>query len=74
MDNLFSLAEPFAFNYNALTCNASELLRLAALFLWMMLVFANLSNIELTLGKSASAALRSEVLRNALTALRAVLW
>ena len=60
--------------YNALTCNASELLRLAALFLWIMLCLASLSNIELTLGKSASAALRSVVLRNDLTALRVVLW
>jgi hypothetical protein len=40
----------------------------------MMLSFASLSNIELTFGKSATAALRSEVLRNALTALRVVLW
>ena len=57
----------------ALTWSASELFKLAALFLWMMFCFANLSSIDDTLGSKASATPFSLVLRKAFTALRAVL-
>jgi hypothetical protein len=48
-------------------------LRLEALFLWMTLFFANLSNIAETTGNISAAFFASVVARNARTAFRAVL-
>lgn len=51
---------------------ARLLFKLAALLACIMLVLANLSNIEFTFGSKATAASLSVVLRNALIALRVV--
>ena len=48
-------------------------LRLEALFLWMTLFFANLSNIADTAGNISAAFFASVVARNVRTAFRAVL-
>jgi hypothetical protein len=63
----------FAFNQaNARTCLDSFDFRFPALFLWITFFFANLSSIEHTLGYSSLASVWSDILRNFLTALRAV--
>lgn len=50
------------------------LLKLEALFLWITLVLANLSNIEDTLGTKLVTSLLSLLPRNLRKALRIVLW
>jgi len=60
-------------NYIAATCFVNLDFKLPALFWWIMLFLANLSNIAITLGNKASAAVLSSVARNTLTALRVVL-
>ena len=61
-------------NQSFATCMARLDLRLEALFLWMTLLFANLSNIAETTGSISAAFFASVVARRARTALRAVLW
>ena len=51
-------------------CAASLDFRFAALFLWMMLRFANLSSIFCTFGNKATASALSVVVRSFFTALR----
>ena len=60
--------------YSAATCFAKLDFKLEAFFLWMILRFASLSNIETTCGNNSVASVASVVPRNLLTALRVVLW
>ena len=59
--------------YILATLPINLLFKLAALFLWMIFLLANLSIIPTTLGKSSSAAFLSSSLRSFLIALRTVL-
>lgn len=61
-------------NQSLATWTAKLDLRLDALFLWMTLFLANLSNIAETTGSISAAFFASVVARRARTAFRAVLW
>ena len=60
-------------HYNLFTCLANFDLRLAALFLWIIFLFVNLSSIDSKVGSNANASFLFEVSLSFLIALRVVL-